>query len=259
MLSASTSTTTQIILSPHFDDAALPIGGMLAQSIDRKVVVTVFSGKPDKGRITLWDTISGFFSSNKAIDTREKENNNSLKILNAESVSLGFVDYQYKVKLDVDKKKESIKLEIKKILDRESKDHKISVYFPAYFGPSITHKDHLLLHDVALGIVKSDEFKKISWYMYEDLPYTMNFLYKNKITLKKFLENEHVDFDFEEISINLSKDNLDKKAESIGLYTSQIRAFHFMGYSLKRIMDFTKKRCDGKACEKVYRVEKKSF
>jgi LmbE family N-acetylglucosaminyl deacetylase len=257
--SASTSSSTQIVLSPHFDDASLPLGGMLAQSTNRKVVVTIFSGKPTKSKVTLWDTMSGFFSSNKAMDSRNKENESALSVLGALIINLGFIDYQYKENIDPAKKRESIKSEIVRVLDNESKEASASVYFPAFFGEKITHKDHALVHNITLDIIKSNTYPNIVWYMYEDLPYAMKFLRDNKISIKEYLETLYSDLVFNEVDIHLSDKELNQKLASIGSYSSQIRAFHFMGYTLKRVMNFTKQRCVHGACERVYEVKKKSF
>lgn len=245
--SFASSTSTQLVIAPHFDDASLPLGGMLAQSKENKVVVTVFTGKPAKDKLTLWDKISGFFSSFGAVDARLKENDDALRLLGASSVNLGFLDYQYRDKSATTTLivSEQVKAKLSEIIAHESQYSKLKVYFPAYFGPKISHKDHVIIHDDVLQIIRSNTSNNIEWYVYEDMPYTIGYYRKFTQSLRRFLELHDSDYTFAPLEIPLTESDLDLKSKSIAEYKSQIKAFHAIGDSLKEVVDFNKTHCDG--------------
>ena len=254
---AQTSTTTTIILSPHFDDAVLPLGGMLAQANNQKKVITVFSGKPEKPQKTWWDLISGFLSSDTAVSSRVEENKNALKPFNVTEINLGFLDEQYRKKGTTTDIEDQVKKKIIGVINDRSHNEHLNIYFPAYFGPKITHKDHLMIHDIALDLIKSGQFHDVSWYMYEDMPYTLIYYKKHKEDLFDYLKQNTSGFELKEKDILLSFSDLDMMSKSIQSYTSQVKAFKFIGNPLKRVVEFAKTHCKDGACEKVYEVNVK--
>lgn len=255
--SSDISTTTAIILAPHLDDAVLPLGGFMAHSQDQKTVVTVFTGKPEDIQHTWWDFVSGFISSDKAIRGRLNENEEALRLYkNTKEINLGFLDKQYRATTTVDLQK-SIQDKFVEVLNNRPLNTHIDVYFPTYFGTKITHKDHLIVHDTILKIIKSNQILNVSWYMYEDMPYTLVYYKKHKENLFDYLKQSMSDFDIISKEILLSDTDIDLKSKSVAKYTSQVKAFKFIGNPFKKVIEFAKTHCKDGACEKVYEVRLK--
>jgi LmbE family N-acetylglucosaminyl deacetylase len=93
--------TQHIFLSPHYDDAALSCGGLIAQlsaAGEQTVVATVFGGKPD------YDQLSPFalmihgrpLANADLIDQRRAEERHALALLGAESRPGDFLDCIYR-------------------------------------------------------------------------------------------------------------------------------------------------------------------
>lgn len=255
--SSELSVTKTLILAPHFDDAVLPLGGLLAQDKNQKIVATVFTGKPEQSKRTWWDFISGFVSSNKAVTDRTEENSAALKPFGVAEINFGFLDGQYRKASTTADTKPKLKEKIIELLNDRPQSTHLDVYFPAYFGPKITHIDHLMVHDIVLDLIKSKQFQDISWYMYEDMPYTIVYYKKHKLDLYDYLKQSVPDFNLTQKEILLSGTDLDLMMKSILSYTSQVRAFKFIGSPLKRVVEFAKTHCKDGACEKVYEVSLK--
>lgn len=84
-----------LIVSPHFDDAVLSVGQVMAGRPDC-VVVTVFAGTPARRRmLTTYDKDCGFSTAGRAMVDRRREDNAALNLLLADPVRLDFVDHQY--------------------------------------------------------------------------------------------------------------------------------------------------------------------
>ena len=245
---------TDIVLSPHFDDAALPVGGMLTKSTHNKIVITVFSGKPDIAQATTWDTESGFTSSDIAVATRIQENDTALEYLKASYVSLGYLDLQYRTDPDTNTLQQSIEKDIEKIITEEGVEGAVHIYFPAYFGDTISHPDHILIHNIALDMIQKKEYPNTSWYMFEDMPYSYTYFKTNKTPLLDVFAVAMKDFVLQEKNIFLNKKELAGKMRSISLYSSQVEAFKKNDISLQDIKTFTRRRCTQGPCEKIYKV-----
>jgi LmbE family N-acetylglucosaminyl deacetylase len=246
---------TDIALSPHFDDAALPVGGILAKSTHAKIVATFFSGKPDIKIKTGWDKISGFSDSGTAVDTRVIENTKALAILGATNVSFGFLDHQYSNGKNNIELQIAIQEKIESVLDTHPEN--TNIYFPAYFGKGITHPDHLLVHNAALAIIKEKKYPQVHWYMYEDIPYTIFWQHKKSQKFFAFLIKNMPEFTISEKDILLTPTDVDTKMKSIGMYDSQLKAFGYTHITLPRLQKFVENHCDKKACEKIYEVQLK--
>src|SRR5262249_5815752 len=90
---------TSIILSPHFDDAVLSLGGLLAAQAGRVIVATLFAGVPPRPVRGLWDLCCGFRDSDQAMQVRTRENQNSLLACGIPSTDIrnyAYLDYQYR-------------------------------------------------------------------------------------------------------------------------------------------------------------------
>ncbi len=90
-----------IFLSPHFDDAALSCGGLLAQlnaAGARTAVATSFGGKPDYARLSPFArSIHGRpLAGQDPIDQRRAEERQALALLGAESWQGDYLDCIYR-------------------------------------------------------------------------------------------------------------------------------------------------------------------
>ena len=231
-----------IILSPHFDDAVLSLGGLIAKKKEKIIVATFFTNKPKNKITTYWDTISGFHNSDEAINNRIVENYNALMPFNVEIINFGFLDNEYRENKNDIELKEKITLDIEKIIDNLPNKN-ITIYGPSYFGETITHPDHKLLHDAFIEVARNRNLDtRLDFYLYEDFPYIERFRkeYGNIIPL---LENE-----------------IQAKIHSIGQYTSQVKAFESLNENITNLANhFTRTRCphlpaEYRGCEMVYRI-----
>jgi LmbE family N-acetylglucosaminyl deacetylase len=66
-----------LLLSPHFDDAALSCSALLERG-ERVQVVTVFAGEPSPPRRGEWDEVCGFRDSAESLRTRRAEDERAL-------------------------------------------------------------------------------------------------------------------------------------------------------------------------------------
>lgn len=66
-----------LIVSPHFDDAALSCAALLDRG-EPADVLTIFSGAPDPPRQGWWDERCGFANSAESVPARRREDENAL-------------------------------------------------------------------------------------------------------------------------------------------------------------------------------------
>lgn len=86
-----------LVVSPHFDDAALSCGHWLTRH-PRAVVATVCSGKPGVGVPPCsWDAGSGFRSADDAANGRRAEDEAAMSVVGAQQRLLGFLDVEYRL------------------------------------------------------------------------------------------------------------------------------------------------------------------
>jgi LmbE family N-acetylglucosaminyl deacetylase len=84
-----------LVVSPHYDDAVLSVGQVMAGRPDM-TVATVFSGVPhDCRQLTSYDANCGFIDAAEAIGARRGEDRAALGRLAARPVWLDFADHQY--------------------------------------------------------------------------------------------------------------------------------------------------------------------
>lgn len=253
-----------IILSPHFDDATLSLGGFMAGRKNPVIVATFFAGKPSEPISGNWDTISGFKNSDEALVARAKENIRALKQTNAYPLNLNYPDFQYRydrTSTTTEKLFQSVKRDISIILGKFSDSEKVSVYGPAEFGNEITHPDHKLLHDAFTSVAQEKvNQKNLHFFFYEDFPYIARYETSTTTPLKTFLEKENRRFTLHEILLPISPTTLAKKIESIKAYGSQNKAFDSLGENIaEKARTFTETRCQKNSfsrsvCEVVYEI-----
>lgn len=149
--------TTQIVLSPHFDDAVFSLGGMLMEHGERTKIVTVCGGVPASGREPSgWDLRCGFVDAHEAARTRATEDRSASAVIGATAVHLPFVDHPYSGRKNVQEVADSIAPLITKA---------VLVWAPAGIGG---HPDHVTVRDAALLLLRS---LRADVRLYADAPY----------------------------------------------------------------------------------------
>ena len=245
-----------LILSPHFDDAVLSAGGLMAKNDHPSVVATFFTATPEVATTTSWDQISGFKNSTEAMISRIKENAAALKILGTESKNLDYFDNQYGRGESDEQAEADIARDIQTLL-ASYHGKTINVYGPAIFTPTITHPDHGLLHKAFLDVASQYPGTNVHFYMYEDFPYTEHFNKESVVSLKKNLELDSGSY-LDQENVLLTSAQVNKKIEALTKYTSQTKAFTADTIDiLTQSRNFTSTRCGidpAQACEVFYKL-----
>ncbi len=246
-----------IILSPHFDDGVLSLGGLMAKLKDQALVATFFTQKPTELMHTQWDKISGFSDSDEAIFARTKENEKALLPLGTIIRNYDYPDFQYRKKGEDVKIRGEISKDIETLI-KVYKNRKISIYGPATFGPKITHPDHQIVHDALMDVWKNNKKAGIYFFIYEDFPYARQFTMSSQISLNSYLEGKE-GMGFEESPIELDKQMFMEKITAIYEYKSQVKAFMSLGDDIGILAQkFFKERCrkllpESYGCEVVHK------
>ena len=245
-----------VVLSPHFDDGVLSLGGLMAKRENELLVVTFFTQRPTKIVHTKWDRISGFSDSDDAIFSRTKENENSLMPFNTIIKNYNYPDFQYRKENQDKEIQNEIAKDIKSIIETY-KNREIFIYGPGTFGKKIMHPDHKIVHDALMDFFRTNKNPDLHFFVYEDFPYIRQFVSSNLGNFNDFL-NKQENIIFKEESIELNKFELDEKISSIYKYKSQIISFLFFGDDLGIIADkFFRSRCKNTypnfyACEVIH-------
>ncbi len=213
---------TDIIISPHYDDAVLSLFHLLYKNPNLKLI-TVFSGKPAITTYKLWDMVCTGMSSNKTMLKRENENQQVARNLGIiKSVDLGFLEHQYETSSP--ERFNIMKEKIKSLID--SKTDK--VYFPIAFGDFVSHPDHQELRNIGLELIKED----YNIIFYNDFPYInpVKFIANNKID--KLNKNMNLNL---KIKVNsLSGSILKLKYETMKQYKSQFIMTNLVSFNRLR-------------------------
>ncbi|MEV8635014.1 PIG-L family deacetylase [Streptosporangium sp. NPDC051023] len=80
-----------IVVSPHFDDAAMSVAGVLARNEGPAVVVTVLGGAAAE-QPSAWDRLCGFASAEETVRERLAEDARACEILGVDQVALDHPD-----------------------------------------------------------------------------------------------------------------------------------------------------------------------
>ena len=85
-----------VVVSPHFDDAALGAAPLLA-TYPGSTVITVLAGRPPSypDEVTSWDAAGGFTSGDDVVGVRQEEDRAAMASMGATPVWLDFSDHQY--------------------------------------------------------------------------------------------------------------------------------------------------------------------
>jgi len=200
-----------VVVSPHFDDAAMGAGEMLIHHADRSAttVITVLGGRPPRypDEPTEWDALGGFKAGDDVVAVRREEDAAAMAVLGAKPVWLEFPDHQY---LAVEDRPTAADVAptLEQAIVAESPT--------AVFTPmGIANPDHVMTHGASLLV--REQHPEWAWFAYEDhgykhlpgmLAWRVSKLFREGIWPTPAL-----------VPIDLDED---RKRKAIGCYTSQI-------------------------------------
>jgi LmbE family N-acetylglucosaminyl deacetylase len=168
------STLTDIlVVSPHFDDAALGTAHLLV-SYPGSTVVTVLAGRPPSypDEVTDWDAAGGFVAGDDVVGARQEEDRAAMASMGAEPVWLDFPDHQYLAPADRPTPTD-VAPELKAAIQNAGPS---AVFLPM----GLANPDHVLTHDAGLLVrasllagAGSDTSPAAApvWFAYEDAGY----------------------------------------------------------------------------------------
>jgi LmbE family N-acetylglucosaminyl deacetylase len=155
-----------VVVSPHFDDAALGAAHLLA-TYPGSTVITVLGGQPPAypDHVTSWDELGGFVTGDDVVSARREEDRKAMAFTNATPVWLEFPDHQYLAVGDRPTPSDVAPSLEKAIADANA----TAVFLPM----GIANPDHVLAHEA--GLLARQELSKrgaeIIWFCYEDHGY----------------------------------------------------------------------------------------
>jgi LmbE family N-acetylglucosaminyl deacetylase len=147
-----------LVFSPHFDDAVLSCGELIARHPGAEVL-TVFSAAPEGyPGVTDWDAACGFQNAQQSIAARVQEDDAALSLLSARPSRLNFFDSQYQATPTQ-----------QELVDRLDQVLKPSTADVVLMPAGLFHSDHVLLHQALLEV--RQRHPKRRWMLYEDALY----------------------------------------------------------------------------------------
>jgi GlcNAc-PI de-N-acetylase len=216
-----------LVLSPHFDDAALSCAALLdrGEPVD---VITIFGGEPDPPRQGWWDRRCGFASSAESFPVRRREEDAALGGAGHRARWLPLLEGQY-----VDgPRSEAERAAIREaVLEWSNANRGGTVAIPAgagrkvgrigsrmaALGPGwvgfIQHSDHVFVRDTVLALLAVA--KTFTGLLYEELPYLWSGPAEREVRVSA------VSWRFEADPSVLPVDRR-RKAERIATYASQV-------------------------------------
>ena len=153
-----------VVLSPHFDDAAMGAGQMLIRHARAETtVITVLGGRPPSypDPPSPWDALGGFRAGDDVVAARRGEERAAMAVLGADPVWLDFADHQYLAEADRPTASEVAPSLEEAITDKEP----TAVFVPM----GLANPDHVLTHEAALLVRALHQ--EWSWFAYEDHGY----------------------------------------------------------------------------------------
>jgi LmbE family N-acetylglucosaminyl deacetylase len=151
-----------VVLSPHFDDAAMGAGHLLT-SYPTTTVVTVLAGPPPAypDPPSDWDSLGGFKAGDDVVAARRLEDAAAMEVLESDYRWLEFPDHQYLAPPDRPKP-----AEVAPVLAATLAELKpTAVFTPMGLG----NPDHVMVHEASL-LVRPDMLD-MEWFCYEDHGY----------------------------------------------------------------------------------------
>jgi LmbE family N-acetylglucosaminyl deacetylase len=151
-----------LVVSPHFYDAAMGAGHLLASYPDT-TVVTVLAGRPPvyPDVPSEWDALGGFKAGDDVVATRRLEDVAAMEVLGSAYHWLEFSDHQYLAPPD-----RPTPAQVAPVLaDIINEIDPTAVFLPMGLG----NPDHVMVHETAL-LVREEQPHRV-WFCYEDHGY----------------------------------------------------------------------------------------
>jgi LmbE family N-acetylglucosaminyl deacetylase len=153
-----------VVLSPHFDDAAMGAGQMLIRHAGADTaVITVLGGRPPAypDPPSPWDALGGFRAGDDVVAVRRAEDRAAMELLGAVPVWLEFPDHQYLAEADRPKPEDVAP----SLEDAIAARNPTAVFMPM----GLANPDHVMTHDA--GMTVRERRPQWSWFAYEDHGY----------------------------------------------------------------------------------------
>jgi LmbE family N-acetylglucosaminyl deacetylase len=155
-----------VVVSPHFDDAALGTAHLLG-TYPGSTVITVLGGQPPAypDHVTPWDEAGGFVTGDDVVSARREEDRQAMAYTNATPVWLEFPDHQYLAIED-----RPMPLQVAPSLQKAiAAANPTAVFLPM----GIANPDHVVTHEA--GLLARQEMiaagSEAVWFCYEDHGY----------------------------------------------------------------------------------------
>jgi LmbE family N-acetylglucosaminyl deacetylase len=155
-----------VVVSPHFDDAALGAAHLLS-TYPGSTVITVLGGRPPTypPEPTDWDACGGFVAGDDVVTLRREEDRAAMDFLSATPVWLEFPDHQYLTKDQRPRPADVAPVLAAAIAAADP----TAVFLPM----GLANPDHVLTHDAGLAARSemSESGAGTVWFCYEDHGY----------------------------------------------------------------------------------------
>jgi hypothetical protein len=152
------SHAAELLLSPHWDDAALGCWSLLASSRELKVV-NVFAATPPSGVVGGWEAVIGVRDSAERAHERLTEDARALALAGREPVNLALLDARYRRRTRSTVGLQDLDRALAAEVESASR-----VYVPAGIG---SHADHLLTRHYGRRLLRAG----MPVTLYAELPY----------------------------------------------------------------------------------------
>jgi LmbE family N-acetylglucosaminyl deacetylase len=151
-----------VVVSPHFDDAAMGAGHLLG-SYEHTTVITVLAGRPPAYPevVSDWDALGGFKPGDDVVAARRLEDQAAMAVLESEYRWLEFSDHQYLEPPDRPTPDQVAPV----LAEALAELNPTSVFVPMGLG----NPDHVMVHEASL-LVRQQQPDPV-WFCYEDHGY----------------------------------------------------------------------------------------
>jgi LmbE family N-acetylglucosaminyl deacetylase len=155
----SPSAPTHLVVSTHFDDAALSLAHLLQREGDRATVLTICAGAPPRDSpVSDWDARSGFASGREAARVRAGEDARACAVTGARRDRLRHLDAPYRER------------PLRTAVVRSAVERRLEagavLWLPAAIGG---HPDHVDVRTALLPLATALPTARVG--VYADLPY----------------------------------------------------------------------------------------
>jgi LmbE family N-acetylglucosaminyl deacetylase len=151
-----------VVVSPHFDDAAMGAGHLLG-SYQNTTVITVLAGRPPAYPEVPsdWDALGGFVAGDDVVAVRRTEDLAAMAVLESDHRWLEYADHQYLKPAERPTPEQVTPVLGAAIAELDA----TAVFLPMGLG----NPDHVMVHDAGLLVRQSQPDR--AWFCYEDHGY----------------------------------------------------------------------------------------